>query len=244
MRWICEKDDEAYTFIAPNIIRIDYSCLGDESLLIPYKIAPGGVSGIATVLFHLSDGKIPVGVTMLVINIPLFLSGLRARGKYFVIKSIVGAVLLSALIDLSEPWLSDFAVRFLSSTNGTEPQDLLLYAIAGGVASGLGLGFVFKEEATTGGTDMARFVHKVFPWIGWENADRFGWIGGSVCNHCFQKLSVGVVFHYSPISIRQNAGCLSRGINFSKSLMIISSKADIIAKSLMEEIDRGYRALW
>jgi uncharacterized membrane-anchored protein YitT (DUF2179 family) len=214
--------------------------------LIPYRIAPGGVSGIATVLFHLSDGKIPVGVTMLVINIPLFLSGLRARGKYFVIKSIVGAVLLSALIDLSEPWLSDFAVRFLSSTNGTEPQDLLLYAIAGGVASGLGLGFVFKEEATTGGTDMAAaLLHKVFPWI--PVGKMLIVLDGLVvlfATIVFKSFRLGL---YSTIALYLSAKTLDaflEGINFSKSLMIISSKADIIAKSLMEEIDRGVTGLY
>ena len=50
-----------------------------------YKIAPGGVNGIATVLYHLS-GKLPVGTTMLALNIPLFILGYRFIGKKFIIK--------------------------------------------------------------------------------------------------------------------------------------------------------------
>ena len=45
--------------------------------LIPYKLAPGGVSGLSTVIYHLVDEKIPVGILMLAFNIPLFLTGYK-----------------------------------------------------------------------------------------------------------------------------------------------------------------------
>ncbi|GAE87370.1 hypothetical protein JCM21531_733 [Acetivibrio straminisolvens JCM 21531] len=40
--------------------------------MVPYKIAPGGISGVATIIYYLTDAKIPVGIAMLVLNIPLF----------------------------------------------------------------------------------------------------------------------------------------------------------------------------
>ena len=134
--------------------------------LVPHKIAPGGVSGVATVLFYLSGQKIPVGVAMLAMNVPLFLAGVYVRGNHFIIRSIIGAALLSVIIDITEPWASGFADILLTDTASSGSHDLLLYALAGGVMTGLGLGFVFKEEATTGGTDMAAaLLARVFPWI-------------------------------------------------------------------------------
>ncbi len=214
--------------------------------LIPYKIAPGGVSGIATVLYYLSEEKIPVGVAMLAMNIPLFLAGLKVRGRHFIIKSIIGAVLLSVFIDLTEPWISDFVSRFLSDPSGKGSYDLLLYALAGGVTTGLGLGFVFKEEATTGGTDMAAaLLGKAFPWIPIGKMlivlDGLVVLMAAIVFKSFQLGLYSVVALY--VSAKTLDGFLE-GINFSKSLMIISQKADSIAKVLMDNIDRGVTGLY
>lgn len=214
--------------------------------LIPNKIAPGGVSGIATVLFYLSGEKIPVGIAMLAMNIPLFLAGLKVRGRYFIIKSIIGAVLLSVFIDLTEPWISDFLSRFLSAPAGAGSHDLLLYALAGGVTTGLGLGFVFKEEATTGGTDMAAaLLNKAFPWVPVGKLlivlDGLVVLMAAVVFNSFQLGLYSVVALY--VSAKTLDGFLE-GINFSKALMIISQQADSIAKTLMDKIDRGVTGLY
>ena len=92
--------------------------------------------------------------TMLAMNIPLFLAGMKIKGRNFIIKSIIGAAFLSVIIDITEPLISRF-LELVSSVPGYNSADTLLFALAGGFTSGIGLGFVFKEEATTGGTDMA-----------------------------------------------------------------------------------------
>lgn len=223
-----------------------FLALSMNIFLIPYKIAPGGVSGIATVLFYLSGEKIPVGIAMLAMNIPLFLAGLKVRGRHFIFKSIIGAVLLSVIIDLTEPWIADFLSRFLSNPVGTGTHDLLLFALAGGVTTGLGLGFVFKEEATTGGTDMAAaLLNKAFPWV--PVGKMLIILDGLVVLMAaivFKSFQLGL---YSVVALYVSAKTLDsflEGINFSKSLMIISQKADSIAKSLMDKIDRGVTGLY
>jgi len=214
--------------------------------LIPHKIAPGGVSGIATVLFYLSDQRVPVGVAMLAMNVPLFLAGLKLRGKHFIIRSIIGAVLLSVIIDFSESWISGFAAVLLTDTAGSGNHDLLLYALAGGVTTGLGLGFVFKEEATTGGTDMAAaLLARAFPWI--PVGKILILLDGLVVLMAaivFKSFQLGL---YSVVALFVSAKTLDgflEGINFSKSLMIISMHADSIAKALMQKIDRGVTGLY
>lgn len=118
--------------------------------LVPHNIAPGGLTGVATILNYLF--RLPVGVTSLVLNIPLFLIGYKSMGKIFVIRSLVATILFSLAIDI---------LPFQSIT-----EEPLLAALFGGVMLGVGLGLVLRGGATTGGTDMvARMVHRKFPFI-------------------------------------------------------------------------------
>ena len=106
----------------------------------PNKIAPGGITGVSTLLnyaFHT-----PLGTMMFVLNIPLFLLGLKFISKQFVVKTIICTAFVSVFTDLTE---------FLPKYRG----NLLLAALYGGVISGAGLALVFLRGATTGGTDIA-----------------------------------------------------------------------------------------
>ena len=225
------------------ILGVIIMALSMNIFLIPYKIAPGGVSGIATVLFHVSGGKIPVGIAMLAMNVPLFLAGFKVRGKHFIVRSLIGATLLSVIIDLTAPWIADLTAKYIL---GNSSHDLLLYSLAGGFITGLGLGFVFKEEATTGGTDMAAaLLNKAFPWV--PVGKLLFILDGLVVTlaafvfQSFQLALYSVVALY--ISTRTMDGFLE-GINFSKSLMIISRKSEEISKELLHKVGRGVTGLY
>ncbi|MEX1308289.1 MAG: YitT family protein, partial [Eubacteriales bacterium] len=71
---------------------------GMDAFLIPNKIAAGGVSGIATILYYLFG--FPVGISMLVINIPLFAVGGRVVGKSFFVKTLIATLAMSFYIDI------------------------------------------------------------------------------------------------------------------------------------------------
>ncbi|MEG2703113.1 MAG: YitT family protein, partial [Clostridia bacterium] len=118
--------------------------------LIPNRIAPGGLTGLATVLHYLF--QFPVGITSLLMNIPLFLFGYHSMGRVFALRSLIATVIFSLLIDLIPlPALT---------------LNPLLGAIFGGVLMGVGLGFILRGGATTGGSDMvARMVHSRFQHI-------------------------------------------------------------------------------
>ena len=75
--------------------------------LVPNNIAPGGVTGLATILNYLSGW--PVGITSLVMNIPIFVFGYRFMGKHFVGRTLAATFLFSLLIDLMkvEPMTDD-----------------------------------------------------------------------------------------------------------------------------------------
>ena len=117
---------------------------------IPHDIAPGGVTGISTVLASLTP--LSVGLLSFVINLPLFLLGWRQVGWRFAVRSFVAMVLVSVFIDA-------IPARDLTG-------DALLASIFGGVVMGVGLGVVVRAGASTGGTDMAaKMVHKVLGFI-------------------------------------------------------------------------------
>ena len=120
------------------------------TFLIPNSIAPGGITGVATILNHLFH--LPVGTVSLVLNVPLFLIGYRTMGRSFAFRSLIATLLFSLLIDiLPLPVIS------------TDP---LLGTLFGGVVLGVGLGLILRGGATTGGSDMiARMVHRRFPFI-------------------------------------------------------------------------------
>ena len=120
------------------------------TFLIPNSIAPGGLTGVATILNHLAGW--PVGITALILNIPLFLIGYRTMGKVFAFRSLVATALFTILIDI-------LPLQPVS-------QDPLLGTLFGGVVMGIGLGLILRGGATTGGSDMiARMVHRRFSFI-------------------------------------------------------------------------------
>ena len=106
----------------------------------PNNIAPGGLTGIATMLNYIWG--IPIGTVTLLMNIPIFLWGFFEVGYRFILKTIVATAVSSVMIDLT--------VNILPRYQG----DMLLTTVFGGFFSGLGLALIFVRGGTTGGTDL------------------------------------------------------------------------------------------
>jgi len=214
--------------------------------LVPYKIAPGGLSGIATVLYYVSNGKFPIGVTMLALNVPLFILGIRFIGKRFVLKTFFGTIMLSVIIDLTEPFTSDLTQKFGSMYEGmTYSQDLLLYSIFGGFLMGLGLGLVFKSGATTGGTDLAaRIVNHFLPVF--TIGEILLIIDTSViivAAIAFKSFQLGLYAIVTLFISSKVIDAILEGVNFAKAVFIISDHSEQISDRILKELDRGVTAL-
>ena len=114
------------------------TAVGLDMFLVPNRIASGGVSGLATITFHLFG--LPVGLVMLALNIPLFLASIKILGPQFGLKTLYGFFVLSVFIDT------------LSPITKSPTSDPVLAALFGGIMSGLGLNNI-QGRGTTGGTD-------------------------------------------------------------------------------------------
>lgn len=196
--------------------------------LTPNSIAPGGLTGVATVLNFLFHW--PVGTVSLLMNIPLFLLGYRAMGRVFVFRSLIATLLFSLLIDLLPlPALT------------TEP---LLSALFGGVLLGAGLGLILRGGATSGGTDMAaRMVHNHFQHIS-VGVLLFGL-------DCISVLMAGMVIEveyalYALICIYVTSRVIDMvmlGVAREKACYVISARHEQIKQALIGTLDRGVTVL-
>ncbi len=114
--------------------------VGFQFFMFPNNIVSGGVTGIAMILNRFTHW--PVGMTVLVMNIPLFLIAWKHFGPGFLIGSLVGTAVSSVFVDL------------LAMTGVVATNDPMLGSIIGGVAKGAGLGMIYFVGASTGGIDI------------------------------------------------------------------------------------------
>ncbi|WP_408955718.1 YitT family protein [Natroniella sp. ANB-PHB2] len=197
--------------------------------LVPNRIAAGGVSGLATVLYHLFNW--PVGTVILALNVPLFILGVKELGAKFGFKTLYGIIILSVATDLLAPHLS-----FVT-------DDLLLVAIYGGGLAGVGLGIVFKSKGTTGGTDLVAQIISKYTGL---SAGK-----GLLIIDFFVISLAGIVFNielalYALISLAITSTAIDlvqEGSNISKGAFIISDFAGEIKKEIIDELDRGVTIL-
>jgi len=224
LKW---KNLREYLFLLTGVL---ITALGLDMFLVPNKIAAGGVSGIATIIYHVT--RFPVGITMLAINVPLFLMGIRQMGMGFGVRSLVGTVTLSLLVDLLAPVVP------------VPTRDPLLASIYGGIVVGVGIGLVFRNKGTTGGTDLA----------------------AAIVNN-YMKLSVGVVLFFIDAAVIIAAGIafnsaelalyalltvfltarvidmVQEGFGYAKAALIISQKPKEVADAILKKLDRGATSL-
>ena len=120
-----------------------------NAFLIPHKLLSGGVSGVALILNYIF-GLNP-GVTIFIINIPIFLAGYKYVDKEFILLSLVGMTVFAVSIDV-----------FSFLKNVVYIDDTLLSCLYGGVLNGLGMGIVFRNRASQGGVDIVAVILKKY----------------------------------------------------------------------------------
>ena len=194
--------------------------------LIPNKIAAGGISGLATVLYYLFGW--PVGMTMLAFNIPVFFISLKLIGKRFGANTLVGAAILSLAIDLTAPYIPVLT------------QDVLLSSLYGGVLSGVGLGLVFRFKGSTGGTAMiAAIINKLFGTsVGQAmmGADFFVILFAGIA---FKSADLSLYALISVFVTAQIVDLVLEGASSAKAFFIITTKPQEVSAELIHKIDRG-----
>ena len=204
---------------------------GISLFLLPSQLSSGGFSGIATIIYYIF--KIPMGRTILFLNVPLFIFSFFRLGKSFFVKSILGTISLSIFIDLFDK-LNPLT------------EDRFLACIYGGIIVGIGTALILKSNSSTGGSELISNIVKSYN----SNA-RMGKvimiidITVVLINVIvFRKIEIGL---YSAIDIYimgKVIDIIVEGIYFTKLIIIISDKNEEIAKKIGENIERGATGLY
>ncbi|MGL4789781.1 MAG: YitT family protein [Anaerotignaceae bacterium] len=201
----------------------------------PNNMVIGGFSSLGIILKSLTadlfEGGIPISLTNLVLNIPLFIVAIIILGKKYISKTFFATLFFSLALEITSlipPFLGD----------------LTLICIYGGILDGIGMGFILRASSSTGGVDLlATLIQKKIPY--YSIASIMFIINAIII--CIGFFAFGIEkAMYSIIAIfisTKVVNLILEGLSFSKAALIISDKSEEIAKSIMSKQDRGVTAL-
>lgn len=217
--------DTAFFILGGVLYSLSVNCFLSKN-----QILNGGFTGFATVINYLFG--LPIGTVILFLNIPLFIISYKKLGIRFVVSSFWATFIMSALIDLGD---------FLPVYRG----DLLLASLFGGALSGAGLGIIFINGATTGGTDIiAKLIGLKYPHITLGKTILLIdlviiALGGLVYKNIESSLYASVVIFVSS----QTIDYIIFGVNRSSLIFIVTEKGDEMRRLIINDIRRGVTVL-
>ena len=221
-----KKSAKEFIFINIGLAMV---AAGIYFFLIPNDVAAGGVSGLAMVINHYFP-IVPIGAFMMIMNVILFIVGIIFIGRDFGVRTIYSSLMLSGMI-----WFFEL----LFPLSGPLTGDILLEMIYGIMLAGAGMGMVFLNNASTGGTDIiAKILNKYFQVA----------IGKGLLMADFLIVSAaGVAFGiqsglYALLAVIINGFVIDEvieGLQTNKQVTIIASQVDEICKFIIHDLGRG-----
>ena len=212
-----------------------FMAVGINVIYEPLSMVTGGFSGIGILVKKLTQtarwSGIPVGMTTLLLNIPLFIWGYSQKGKVFVKKTVYAASCFSFFL-------------LIIPTFDIVKQDYLMAALVGGLLNGTGIGLVFSQGASTGGSDLLSVLTaKILP--GLSASERLILIdtlivaaGVFIFGPEIGLYAVVAVFVTGKVS-----NAILDGLKFAKIAYIISDHPEEISEHILRELGRGLTGL-
>lgn len=223
--------DYVFIIVGTGLLALSIQCLYD-----PVSLVTGGFTGLSIVIKDMTQGIIPGGMplwlTNLLLNIPVFLIAYKVKGKSFIFRTVIGTALLSA-------WL--YVIPMVDLSQG----DYFLAAVFGGCVGGLGMGLILLAKATTGGTDMVATIiqHYVKHYSIVQIMQVLDGLIVLVGLYVF-GLYAGLYSIIAIVITTKISDMVMEGFKFSKAAFIITDKYDIVANRILKELDRGVTGLY
>ncbi|MCI9303821.1 YitT family protein [Clostridium sp.] len=225
------KNKSFYVDVVVIIIGCLISSLGVNLFLSNAGLLSGGVTGIGLILQYLWN--IPSGITVFILNIPLFIVSYKFLSKRFTIYTAIGMISFSTALMITKP---------LSSL--VKVDDTLLYCIYGGILSGIGYGLIFFRNGSIGGTDIITMVVR----------KKYSDLDIGKVGFAFNLIIVTLAAFifglpkalYTLISMFITSSVLDRvlsGFTSKKLLLVLTEKEDDIINYVIKDMNRGVTSL-
>ena len=216
------------------------NAIGVTMFLAPVNLYDSGISGTAMLLWQITPEEFTFPLFLLVLNIPLFLFGLKKQGKLFTFYSIWAVTVYS---------LASWFINYVLPVNvdGSSPfagTDLLLCAIFGGLISGVGSGLTLRLGGAIDGMEVLAsiFAKKVGLSVGnfvmIYNVILYVTIGASFRSWILPLYSIITYF----VAVRA-VDFIVEGLDKAKSVMIVTTKTEEICKVLSADFGHGITLL-
>lgn len=205
--------------------------IGIHCLTAPNEIAPGGVTGISTIINSFTG--ISIGLLYGLINLPLIIIGLIFLGRSTMIKTIVSVIVITVATD------------FLFAEIPVYEGNQMLAAIFGGVFFGVSLGFIYMREGTSGGTDIInRIIHKKLPHF---SLGKIMLAGDAIiltsAMFIYKSIEAGLYAIISIFICSKVMDMILYGTLEGKLLLIFSNNYEPITECIIKEYNRGVTLL-
>lgn len=193
----------------------------------PNQIAPGGITGISTIINHLTG--LPIGGVNIVLNIPIMVFGLLNLGKWFMLKTVISSFSFTIFMD------------YVLVNAPVFEGDMILAAVFGGVLMGIGLGLVLSRGGSTGGMDIInKSIQRRVPHIKLGTLTLLvDLVVITISIFAFGSISPAL---YAAIALFISAQAIDTvlyGFYVCKLMYIVSEKAEKIAKEIIVKMNRG-----
>lgn len=223
---VAEAKDLLFIFVGI----VSYA-FGYTAFILPEKVVMGGVSGMSALLYYAFE--LPPAVTLYVINISLLILASRALSKQFIVRTVIGVTMMSALIGSMQPLFQLYPVV-------TAGEDKFMHVLIGGALGGAGLGLVFSHNGSTGGTDIIIALLNKYTSMSFGRAMQF--IDCTIISssyllfHSFETIVYGVAFTLVASYV---CDYVVNGTRQTVQFLIISKEYERIADTINHEMNRG-----
>ncbi len=200
--------------------------ISTNSILIPHKLLSGGVSGIAMFLYFIFN--LNISITILAINIPLFLLAFRFLKRRFIVFSLIGMLFLTFWLEITHNWIIPIE----------SPISIPLLA---GVISGIGVGIIFRADGSTAGIDIiAKIANKYFS-INMATGSFIVNFIVVLLSAFYFSIDLAVLTVATMYISTKTTNFVVDGLNIRRTVFIITSQehATNIADDIMKRLRRG-----
>jgi len=201
---------------------------------VPHNMVTGGISGLAIIIFYYTEmtavlpAPIPIWLSNLVLNFPLFVLGYKIMPREYFPRSICGYIALTAALNVFQ-FLPDI------------PSDIVSATVFGGVIAGVGMSLILRLRATTGGSTLIAAILQrwVFPHLSLAKV-LFAVDSAIVLLGLYVFGLIPAMYAVMAIYVATKVtDAIIDGLKFSKAAFIISPKIDEIGDEILEKMDRG-----